>query len=128
MVKRRPWGCRGNRGPVHGVEKSIQTVGRVKPRGVGQRFLLDDVRAGFNFPNDLQTFAEGVIFYGSQGDEMLGDSLMTLQDWWGQGTLFYLGHDKPSLPDGYDLTLFGNGYGFGQLHRQFSWRPKILVW
>ena len=63
----------GGRGgaPADGVKEGVEVVGRVEARRFGQRDLLDDLGARLDFPNDLQFFAEAVVFDGGEGEQVL---------------------------------------------------------
>jgi hypothetical protein len=49
------------RTPSNGIEEGVESVGGIEARGVGQGNLLDDLGTRFEFPNDFQFLAQGVI-------------------------------------------------------------------
>jgi len=63
----------GRRGPpADGVEESVEPIRGVEPDRVGQRHPIDDFDPRLNLPDDLDLFAESVVFNGQEGDEVLG--------------------------------------------------------
>ena len=57
--------------PSDGIQKCLQSFGIVLAGDGREPGLLDDVRARFDFPDDLDLLAEAVFVYRRQGDEML---------------------------------------------------------
>ena len=51
--------------------KASSRSGGSKPVGSGSETFLDDRRPRFDFPDDLQFLAEGVVLDREQGDEVL---------------------------------------------------------
>ncbi len=57
-----PHVSRGRRTPAHGIEKGVELVGRIEAGGVGQGDLLDDPGPRLKLPDDLEFFAQAVVF------------------------------------------------------------------
>ena len=70
---------RGGCPPADGIEKSVESVGWIKAGRFGQGDLFDDPGTGLELPDDLDFFAQPVIFDGCQRDEGLrvGDPMQT---------------------------------------------------
>jgi hypothetical protein len=61
----------GGSTPANGVEKGIQLVGRVEAARFGQSDLLDDLGPRLDLRDDLQFFAEAVVFHRGQGEQVV---------------------------------------------------------
>ena len=62
----------GRRGtPADGIEESVKLVGRIEAGGIGQGDLLDDPGSRLKLPDDVEFFAQAIVFDRRQGEEVL---------------------------------------------------------
>ena len=82
-----------------------------------QRDPFDDFRPRFNFPNDLQLFAEPIVFDGCEREEMVCAGDWQLHGWWRQAAGSNIVHDPWPGANLYQLSLFGEIFRKHGVHK-----------
>src|ERR1017187_8237577 len=96
--------------PADGIEEGLEVGWLVEALRLGQFHLLEGARAGFDLPDHLQLFAQGIVLDGGEANQVLG-RLADLQAVYAAANI---GHDVASLANDRELTLFR--YGAKGLH------------
>ena len=66
---------RGRRPPADGIEEGVELVGRVEAGRLGQGDLLDDPGPRLQLPDDLELFAQAVVFDGARETRVWGSEI-----------------------------------------------------
>jgi hypothetical protein len=108
--------------PADGIEEGVKPVGGVEVLWVGQNYVLDNLGPGFDLPDNLKFFAEGVVLHGKQRDEVLVIPQCWLQRRGRERTLADIVDDPTPRPDVNKLALLGRCLQ-GDSHRALELGP-----
>jgi hypothetical protein len=101
--------------PADGIEEGLEAMRRVEAAGgVRQGVALEGARVGFEFPDDLEGLAVGVVLDGLQSDQVQGGR----EDGGSRGAremALDLGDDPAALADDGELALDGGIDGHGRV-------------
>ena len=87
------------------VEEGFEVGGLVEAFRLGQLHLLEGASAGLDFPDDLQLFAERVVFDRGEAHQVLRPFRSRLRN---GHALAHIGHYVAPLPYNGELPLLGN--------------------